>query len=215
MLYSSPSVGPHIDSSLLLVSWILSLITSCACSALCSDFKGPSNLIGASGALGALAPTPPCVQHTPCPHVLTSLPTGVYGVSGDSRVTLNWLAPVDIGGSALLHYTIINRSHTNDWGVKRGIMPKIMLASGWNAAVLPLPFSVIELRINDCVKVVMKRRLEAKKLAQKRRLEAQASDEANDEPELTWGGTITGWVGFPWCTENSLRNSSGTLTPLG
>ena len=33
-------------------------------------------------------------------------PTGVYGISLDSEVQLTWVAPVDIGGSALLHYTI-------------------------------------------------------------------------------------------------------------
>ena len=33
-------------------------------------------------------------------------PTGVYGVSQDSEVALTWVAPVDTGGSAVLHYTI-------------------------------------------------------------------------------------------------------------
>ena len=33
-------------------------------------------------------------------------PTGVYGVSGESSVVLTWVAPVDVGGSAVTHYAI-------------------------------------------------------------------------------------------------------------
>ena len=34
------------------------------------------------------------------------------------------------GGATAITIVQINRSHTNEWGVKREIMPKIMLASG-------------------------------------------------------------------------------------
>ena len=34
------------------------------------------------------------------------------------------------GGVTAILVVQINRSHTNDWGAKPGIMPKIMLASG-------------------------------------------------------------------------------------
>jgi hypothetical protein len=36
------------------------------------------------------------------------MPTGVYGISGDSQVTLTWVAPADTGGAsvALTHYVV-------------------------------------------------------------------------------------------------------------
>ena len=42
------------------------------------------------------------------------------------------------GGVTAIPVVQINRSHTNDWGVKRGIMPKIMLASGGRPGVKSL-----------------------------------------------------------------------------
>lgn len=68
------------------------------------------------------------------------------------------------GGVTAIPVVQINRSHTNEWGVKRGIMPKIMLASGvepkvrggrrWRDYAYELPLtacggSVVELIVED------------------------------------------------------------------